>query len=108
MPEVAPGLARRTAHEDTWVLTGLLIDHTIVVPRTSGNPAAGEVFLRPSLGDAEEDERLRWGISVAALPEGVDPTDRRRKPVSGSVQINRAGCSVVAGENSQASTLPRR
>src|SRR5215831_19150413 len=100
LPEIGPGLERSTAHQDIWVVASLLVDHTIVVPRTCGDPAAGEVFLRPTLGGAEDDEGLGRGITVAALPEGVDPTDRRRKLVSRPIQINGAGCSIVAGEDS--------
>src|SRR5215469_1288035 len=87
------------------MVAGLLVDHAVPVPGASGDAAVAKLGLHPALGAADNDEGLGRRVTVAALPEGIDAADGRRKSVGRTVPVDRARGTVVAGQDAEADAL---
>src|ERR1035438_9359373 len=71
----------------------------------AGDLTGSEVAVEKTAREANDDQCLRRRITVSVLPERVDAADRRRQLVVGTVEVDGAGLSVVAGQDTEARAL---
>src|SRR5579871_953579 len=98
-PEVGPTLLHAAAHEDVWMVFGLFVANVINVRRVACEFAGLEAALHLPLGQSEHDNNLRRGIAVAAVPEGIHAADGAWQAVFRSVEIHRAGFTVISAQD---------
>src|SRR5215471_12589771 len=56
----------------------------------------------------EDDDCLRWRISIPARPERIDTAEDRRKAVLRAIEVYGAGFAVVCRQDAKLGTLPGR